>query len=278
MPEQLTTLAENALAALPNVLTALLIFALGYYAGVWLSRLLKRILQRNHAEPGVSHLLSQILKWTIISLGAVTALQRFFNVAAFLAGLGVIGFIIGFALQNIVQNFVSGVILLVQQPFKAGHSVSIAGFDGVVLKIGLRATELQALDGRIVFLPNADVVAQPIVNYTRANARRVEIPLGLAHDSNLGMARKVILDQLKTIPGFIPVPEPQVLFQNFSDSAMDLNVLFWVDTIVIAAPAARDEALTRIKESFEKNRIEISRHVQVQVEAAPKARPKRKTK
>jgi hypothetical protein len=84
-------------------------------------------------------------------------------------GLGIVGFTIGFAMQNVMQNFVSGVILLVQRPFRVGHAVGIAGYDGTVLKIGLRTTEMKALDGRIVFLPNADVLAQPIINYTRAD-------------------------------------------------------------------------------------------------------------
>ncbi|MFM8423834.1 MAG: mechanosensitive ion channel family protein, partial [Chloroflexota bacterium] len=142
MPEQLSSLADGVLAALPNVLTALFIFAISYYAGVWLSRLLVRVLKRQNAEPGVSHLLSQILKWSIIALGLITALQRFFNVTAFLTGLGIIGFTIGFALQNIMQNFVSGVILLVQQPFKVGDEAKLSGFEGVVQKIGLRTTEM----------------------------------------------------------------------------------------------------------------------------------------
>lgn len=268
---------EN-LSSFTNILTALLIFGVSYYAGVWLSRLLNRVLQRSNAEPGVSHLLSQILKWTFISLGFITALQRFFNVTAFLTGLGIIGFTIGFALQNIMQNFVSGALLLVQRPFKIGDSVNIAAFDGVVLKIGLRTTEIQTLDGRIVFMPNADVIAQPIINYTRSDTRRIEIPLSLEHRANFRLARDVILHQIQTIPGFIPDPAPQVLFQNFGASSMDLNVLFWVNTKTVATSTARDEALIRIKESFEKHGVEISRPVQVQIEPGVKTKPKRKTK
>lgn len=140
-------------------------------------------------------------------------------------------------------------ILLVQQPFRVNDNVGIAGFDGTVLKIGLRTTEIKALDGRIVFLPNADVLAQPIVNYTRANQRRVELPISVTYDSNPDLIRTIILDELKNITGFINIPEPLVLFHTFGTSSIDLNVLFWVDTSITSPAVAKDTALTNIKKS-----------------------------
>jgi len=117
MPEYVSSLTTALMNSLPNVLISLVIFAASCYAGVLLSRFLKTVLDKRNADAGVSHLLSQIVKWMVISFGVIAALQRFFDVTAFLAGLGILGFAIGFALQNIMQNFVSGVILLVQQPF-----------------------------------------------------------------------------------------------------------------------------------------------------------------
>lgn len=263
MQEYFSTLAEDIVGSIPNVLTAILIVVISIYAGSGLSRLLKRVLKKQDAEPGVSHLLSQILKWTIISLGVIVALQRFFDVTAFLAGLGILGFTIGFALQNIMQNFVSGVILLVQQPFKVGHVVGIAGYDGTVLKIGLRTTEMKTLDGRIVFLPNGDVLAQPIVNYTRADLRRVELPIGVAYDSDTDVIRVIILDELKNVKGYVQTPEPLVVFHTFGASSIDLTVYFWDDTSVASPPAAKDEALTRIHQAFKKSNIEVPYPVQV---------------
>ena len=263
MQEYFSTLAESIIGSIPNLLTAILIVAISIYAGIGLSRLLKRVLKKQDAEPGVSHLLSQILKWTIISIGIIAALQRFFDVTAFLAGLGILGFTIGFALQNIMQNFVSGIILLVQQPFKVGHVVGIAGYDGTVLKIGLRTTEMKTLDGRIVFLPNGDVLAQPIVNYTRADLRRVELPIGVAYDSDTEVIRTIILDELKSVKGYVQTPEPLVVFHTFGASSIDLTVYFWDDTSVASPPAAKDEALTRIHQAFKKSNIEIPYPVQV---------------
>lgn len=276
MQEQFSTLLENFSKSAPTILSVLFILVASYYGGVLLSRLLRRVLERHHADSGVTHLLTRTLKWTIIILGFITALQKFFNVTAFLTGLGIVGFTIGFALQNIMQNFVSGVILLVQRPFRVGESVGIAGYDGTVLKIGLRTTEMKTLDGRIVFLPNGDVLSQPIINYTRADLRRVELPVGVAYDSDTEIVRRTILNELKQVKGYVENPPPNVLFHTFGDSSIDLTVFFWEDTSVASPVAAKDEALTRIKKAFEKKGIEIPYPTQVQLQRKPAAKRKLK--
>jgi small conductance mechanosensitive channel len=278
LQEHFSTLAENFANSIPAVLSAVLILVVSFYGGVLLGRLLQRVLERQNADAGVTHLLTKTLKWTIIILGVITALQKFFNVTAFLTGLGIIGFTIGFAMQNIMQNFVSGVILLVQRPFQVGHTVGIAGFDGTVLKIGLRTTEMKTLDGRIVFLPNADVLSQPIINYTRAQLRRVELQIGVAYDSNLETVRNVVLGELKNVKGCLDTPEPFVVFHTFGASSIDLTVYFWEDTAIASPLAAKDEALTRIKKAFEKKNIEIPYPIQIQYNRPLKPPSTRKRK
>jgi small conductance mechanosensitive channel len=278
MQEYFSNWIDTFLESLPNVISAILIFVISYYVAVLFSRFLRRVLDRQNADQGVAHLLTRGLKWTLIALGIVTALQRFFDVTAFLAGLGIIGFTVGFALQNIMQNFVSGIILLVQRPFRVGHVVNIAGFDGTVLKIDLRTTEVKTLDGRIVFLPNGDVLAQPIINYTRAETRRVELPIGISYDSDTEKVRKIILDEIKKISGYLDSPEPIVLFQTFGASSIDLTVFFWVDTAINSPIAAKDTALTLIKKAFEKHNIEIPYPIQVQYNKQATSKQNRKAK
>ncbi len=124
MQEYFSTLSEQILASIPNIFTALIIFLVSLYVAKWLSNLVKRVLLSRNTASGVTHLLADILRWTIIVFGTITALQRFFNVTAFLTGLGILGFTIGFAFQNVTQNFVSGIILLIQQPFTIGDEIS----------------------------------------------------------------------------------------------------------------------------------------------------------
>jgi small conductance mechanosensitive channel len=257
MQTYLDQFIEGIIAALPNLLTALLIFIASIYLARLLSRLLVNVLKRRKADPEVTRLLGQITRWSIIVAGMITALQRFFDVTAFLAGLGIIGFTIGFALQNVMQNFAAGVILLIQQPFNVGDAIEVKGYAGTILSISLRTTEMRTFDGLIVIIPNGDVLSNPITNYTRAKLRRIELPVGVAYGTDPKKVRAVILEAVRDVPGFVAEPAPVVAFHTFGGSTLDMSVYFWFDTAITTPFAAKDAAFELIKAALDKNGIEI---------------------
>jgi len=250
-------LIENIIKDLPNLLTAILILVASLYVGKILSGLLVNVLARRKADPGVTHLLGQITRWSIIVAGIITALQRFFNVTAFLAGLGILGFTIGFALQNIMQNFASGVILLIQQPFNVGDAIDVNGYGGTVLSINLGTTEMRTFDGLIVIIPNADVLSNTITNYTRAKLRRVELPVGVSYGADPAKVRSVILDAIQNVPGLVREPAPIVVLHTFGGSTIDVSAYFWFDTAATNPLSAKDAALELIKAALDKNEIKL---------------------
>jgi small conductance mechanosensitive channel len=250
-------LIDGIVAGLPNILTALVIFIASLYLARIVSGLLRRALRRGNPPLNVTNLLVQLARWTIILAGTITALQRFFDVTAFLAGLGIIGFTVGFALQDVMKNFAAGIILLVQKPFSIGEVIGVNGFDGTVLEINLRTTEMKALDGRLVSMPNADVLSNPIINYTRAERRRVDLIVGVAYDSDTEVVRRVVLETIKNVPGFVKEPAPSVGFSTFGDMSMELNVNFWIDARMTNPAAAKDSAFSLIKNAFDDKEIGI---------------------
>ena len=262
MEEYSAQILDQIITSIPNVLTALLILIISLYLAGSTGKLLKRALERRNTTLGVTNLLSQTLRWTIISLGVITALQRFFNVTAFLAGLGIIGFTVGFALQNIMQNFVAGVILLIQRPFHVGDVISTTNYNGTILAIDLRTTEMKTLDGRIVILPNATILSNPIENYTRADRRRVELTVGVAYNSKAEQVRTLVLDAVQSVAGFVNEPEPVVVFHTFGGSSIDLTAYFWIDTKLTNPLVAKDAALTKVKAVFEEAKVEIPHPIQ----------------
>lgn len=253
---------ESFIKGIPNLLTALVIFIASLYLARILSNVLRRALQRRRAPAGVVHLLAQLTLWSIIVAGTISALQRFFNVTAFLTGLGILGFTIGFALQDIMKNFASGVILLLQQPFHVGETIGVKGFDGMVLAIDLRATEMKAADGRVVILPNADVLANPIINYSRANERRVEFSLNLSHTSEPQTIRQIILEAIEQVEGYVATPEPVIVFNSLTDHALELNANFWIDVTKNDPFHAKDTVLLNVKSAFSEQGIEIPHPIQ----------------
>ncbi|MCJ7435073.1 MAG: mechanosensitive ion channel [Anaerolineales bacterium] len=262
MQEYITQMIDQIITSIPNILTALLILVASLYLAGLLGKLIRRALERRDISPGITNLLSQTLRWTIITFGMIAALQRFFNVTAFLAGLGILGFTVGFALQDIMQNFVAGIILLVQQPFKVGDAINVADYGGTVLVIDLRTTDIKTFDGRIIILPNADILSSAIENYTRANRRRVELPVGVAYDSDPETVRGLVLEAIQSIAGFVNEPAPMATFHTFGGSSIDLTAYFWIDTKLTNLFAAKDAALTKIKDAFEKAGVEIPYPIQ----------------
>ena len=244
-------------ALLPKLAVALLIFLISLYLAKLVSGLLLRVLERRKVNSGAERLISETVRWSIIVYGSVMALQQFADVTAFLAGLGILGFTVGFALQDVMKNFAAGVLLLLQKPFRIGDNISVASFDGTVTAIDLRSTEIRTFDGRIVIVPNADVLNHAIINFTRSVHRRVELPVSVAYGSDPEQVQNLVLKAIEQVPHLLADPVPQVVFRNFGDSAIHLTAYYWVDTEKVSLFAAQDAGLKAIKQTFQEHKIEI---------------------
>ena len=188
-PQPLLTILEQLvvdfLTLLPSVIAALVVFAVGLYLASIIRRLVRRSLERRTKNAQPITLLSQLAYWLVVILVAAISLQMVgFNLTAFLAGLGIAGITIGFALQDVSKNFIAGLLMMIQQPFEIGETIEVGGYIGKVKAIDLRATQIRTADGRLVLIPNGDVIITPITNFSQAESRRVEISTGVAYDSN----------------------------------------------------------------------------------------------
>jgi len=245
-----------------DLLAALLILVIALYLARILSNVLRKALDHRKIPLGVIQLFTQLTYWTIIVCGVILALQHFFNITAFLAGLGIAGLTVGLALQDVMKNFVAGVILLVQQPFHVGETIGVKGFDGTITAIDLRATEMRASDGRLVILPNSDVLANPIVNYSRTLQRQVELSLNLPLTCKPETVKQILMDAGRDIDGFLYQPEPAVVFVNLTNSAIQANISFWVDVKKNDTGRVREAVLFKIKSALSEEGIEIPHPIQ----------------
>ncbi|MGE5375119.1 MAG: mechanosensitive ion channel family protein [Bacteroidota bacterium] len=257
MQAYLESLREVLLSFFLNLFAALVILIIALYLARFLSSLLRKMLDQKKIPLGVIQLFSQLAYWTIIVCGVILALQRFFNVTAFLAGLGIAGLTVGLALQDVMKNFVAGVILLVQQPFHVGETIGVKGFDGTITAIDLRATEMRATDGRLVILPNSDVLVNPIVNYSRTSQRQAELSLNLPRTCEPDAVKQILMDAGRDIVGFLYKPEPSVVFVNLTNSGMQVNLSFWVDVKKNDISRVREGVLLKIRAAFAQEGIEI---------------------
>jgi small-conductance mechanosensitive channel len=164
---------------------------------------------------------------------------------------------IGFGLQNLVNNLVSGLIIAFEKPLNVGDVVEIGGRSGTMKSIGFRSSVISTFDGSEVVIPNGDLLNQHLVNWTlNTTARRVEILVGVNYGTNVENAVKLIMDLLKSDKRILLYPESMVLVNNFSASSIDLRILFWVDNrdnwILV-----RSDIMKEVKAMFDQNNIEI---------------------
>jgi len=262
MQSFLETLWKLLVSFFWDLLAALLILVIALYLARFLSSIVRKMLDQRKIHLGVIQLFSQLTYWTIIVSGVILALQRFFNVTSFVAGLGIAGLTVGLALQDVMKNFVAGVILLVQQPFHVGETIGVKGFDGTITAIDLRATEMHASDGRLVILPNSDVLVNPIINYSRTSQRKAELSLNLPLTCDPDSVKQILMDAGRNIEGFLYQPEPSVIFANLTNSAIEANISFWVDVKKNDLGRVKETVLLKIKSAFSEEGIEIPHPIQ----------------
>ncbi len=215
---------------LPKLIAGIVIFILSLVAAGYVAKAVKRAAAKRIEAEEVVTLIGQISRWAVIIIGTTIALDQVdFNVTGFIAGLGIAGFTIGFALQDIAKNLISGLILLHRQPFKIGDFVQVSGHSGTVKMINIRDTEIQTLDGDVVIIPNNQVFENPIINLTTSRLRRRSIGIGLGYEEDVDRAIEVFLAAIKAVEGVEAEPEPMIQVMNLGDTALSLTAFYWVD-------------------------------------------------
>jgi small conductance mechanosensitive channel len=232
----------DAVLFLPNLLLVAVILSLTLLASRYIQEAVRRISRRTSAPAEIGELLGRIARIGILTIGMLLVLQRIGwgeTVLSFVAGLGVVGLVVGFALQDIVKQFAAGVLLLMLRPFRVGDDVRITGFEGTVVAVQLRATVLRTANGDEVQIPNADVYTTAIVNMSRYNVRRHVITLSVPREANLEQTHAALTRAIKDVPGVAVDPPPVIAGTSFDGASVKIELRFWVDE-----HASRPETVT----------------------------------
>ena len=246
MEQPLDILIENAralgrgfLAQLPFITVAAVCFVLFFLAGRLLQRLVRRVLRQQ--DPAFAEMVARLAQVTVLLLGVFVALWIAIPSVQFgqiFASLGVSGLILGFALRDIIENFVAGILILWRRPFRVGDQIRSGAYEGTVAEINFRSTVLRTYDGIKVFIPNGNVFTAAVENMTANEIRRSQVVLGIDQDASVSAARRVILETIADIDGVLKEPAPAVIFAEIGDFANILHLLYWT------APPTRFSELT----------------------------------
>ncbi len=204
--------------------------------GLWIvvrgfTLLLKtRILKMTGVERGVQDAIAILTQYALTGLGLIIILQiAGVDVSSLLILGSALGVGIGFGLQNIVNNFFSGIIILLERPIEVGDFIHVGDLVGTVERISPRSTEIRTLDQVTIIVPNAHFTEKEVVNWSHGNSvARIHLPVGVAYGSNIATVQKALLQAVKDHPDVLAYPQPQINFQGFGDSALDFDVLIWL--------------------------------------------------
>ncbi len=258
----------NLLLFLPRMIAAMVLFVIALYLAGLISRIVRRVLEKRRVDPGITLFAFYVTRLSIAIAGAIWALKQVnFDVTAFLAGLGILGFTLGFALQDISQNLIAGFLLLIQKPFEMGDMIEIEDYTGTVKSVDLRATELLTLDGHNVLIPNAKVFTTPITNYSRQAKWRINLPIGVSYDSDLDKVQQVTLQTIQRLPDVLDTPAPSLFFHTFNDSSIDFTLQYWIDGRITNPFTATHPIIMAIQKAYQRENIEIPYPIQTEIQA-----------
>ena len=177
------------------------------------------------------------------------------DIGPIIAGLGVTGFILGFAFQESLGNLASGLMIALNEPFKIGDYVIVAGLEGTVIKMDMMAATLATADNKKVVIPNKSAWGAPITNFSALGRRRVDIKIGIDYSCDAVKAIKVALEALPLVPNVLTDPAPSVSVASLDDSQVTLNIRPWTDGANYWT--VYNDTQVAIKSAFEKNGIDI---------------------
>jgi small conductance mechanosensitive channel len=239
-------------------LQALAAFLLLYIIYRLLATTLFRVLDRSDSiEPGLQSVLLKTFRVvTLVFIGTIVLDQLGLNVAVLIGGLSIAGIIAGFAARDSLENFISGVTILVDRPFRVGDYIEIEDEYGQVDEITLRSTRIRTVQNEIIILPNAQMITQRVVNHTKRNVLRVDISFGIAYKEYPEEARQVLLPLTEDDDRVFSEPAPSVVVTGMNDSSVDMALRFYVRDPSQEVPI-RWEYTEKVREALREADIEI---------------------
>lgn len=245
-------LLESAIVIIPRALAALLVIGLFWAIATGIRWLMRLIFRHIISDLTIENLIKQVAYYAVWTLGVVVALDAFgFDPQTVATGLGLTSLALGFALKDILSNFVSGILILLLRPFELNDQIIVGETEGNVERIDLRATQLKTYDGRTVLVPNAELFTSRIINNTASPVRRSRVSLPIGYDSDLQQVVHITGQVAQATEGVLADPPASVRIQELGLDDIVIEVRFWTDSrrsdFVLTSSTVRAEIIRALK-------------------------------
>ena len=253
-------MARGAVALLPNLAIALAVLLVTWIAAKFALRIANLLIGRTRLRPSLRNLVDTMVKLAIWLFGlmiALTILMPGLTPASLVAGLGIGAVAIGFAFQDIFENFLAGVLIMVREKMRIGDVIECEGITGKVEHITLRETHVRKLSGELTIVPNSILFKNPVEIFTDDLKRRHEVVAGVSYDTDLDQAAAVIrkaVESVEQVDKDLPI---DVFAMEFNASSVDFNVRWWAGSTPRNMHESRDAVVRAIKRALDDAGIEI---------------------
>jgi small-conductance mechanosensitive channel len=264
------TLWESVLDAVPRLGVSLTIILLGWLGARGLRWVLHRTFRRRQT-PSFALVMSKLISWIFLGLVVLAAMAITFpsvQPVDILAGLGFFSVAVGFAFQDILENSLSGVLLLFRQPFRSGDQIEVMDQSGTVEGITIRETRIIKYDGELVLIPNRDVYKNVIVVHTHHADHRQRFVVGIAYENDAQEATDAVTAALREVDGVRTEPPPIAVVENLNVSTVDIAAMFWTDSRRFDSIRVKDAAIKAVKRRLDDAGIEMPADI-IALQATP---------
>ncbi len=246
--QPLLDLWHSLLAHLPFIAEGLVVVLAFYLLGRTSRFLVSKTMGKLKKTVHTARLLSRLVFYACLAVGIILALSIVGISPAHLAtSLGLLGVGLGFALKDVIENFLAGLILLAQRPFTVGDQISFGDYEGIVEDVRVRDTVLRLYDGRLVFSPNAQIFKGPVVNNTSSRRRRVDFEVHIKHEEDVPTALDTAEGTLRSVDGILDEPAPLVVARGLEESGVVLRAYLWVDPVKTSILETKSSAIAGVK-------------------------------
>jgi small-conductance mechanosensitive channel len=255
----LFTLGKTPVTAWSMFLFIFLSILLFYGTAKLKKWIVERLLVQSKMDIGLRHTFGTIVRYLFLVIGFTVILQTAgIDLSALAIVIGSLSIGIGLGLQNITNNFVSGLILLFERPIKVGDRIEFAELQGEVVRIAARATTIVTNDNIAVIVPNSELTSSAVVNWTYPTPKvRFNFPVGVAYGSDPDVIRNLLVQIAQNHEGVLKDPGPDVLFDQFGESSLNFMLRVWTETYVDRPGVLKSELNYLIHQSFNKHKIEV---------------------
>ncbi|MEG5017371.1 MULTISPECIES: mechanosensitive ion channel family protein [unclassified Microcoleus] len=243
--KKIQSMIDGFLIMLPNIVLALIVFAIFYFVGRQIKRVVRRVTRKHHQARNLGLVLGRLAQSLIVLVGLFISLS--IVIPTLKAGdlvqlLGISGVAIGFAFRDILQNFLAGILILLTEPFRIDDQIVFKNFEGTVENIETRATTIETYDGRRIVIPNAELFTNTVTVNTAFDKRRMEYDISIGYGDDIDHAKQLILEAVYSLKEVLKAPAPDVLAMELTESTVNIRVRWW-----IAPPRRIDDLRSRDK-------------------------------